>query len=295
MAEQSDSPDSLAARIAARQHGVASIQQLRRSGLSDDAVLRRSRCGWLHRIHRGVYAVGHSGVSQEGKWMAAVLALGGGPRTEQRTVLGQWGAALSHRAAAGLWGLLPAGSGPIDVSIPSQGGRRSRQGIRMHRCVSLLPASVTLHDAIPVTTPERTISDLRRAASRSVSAIAWSDVRRAMRQADVLGLPVGIEASPDRTRSELEYLFLRLCRDHALPPPEVNVRLGTLEVDFLWRDQHLIVETDGYRYHRGRTAFEEDRGRELELRALGYDVLRFTYRQVTSESRRVATALRRRL
>jgi very-short-patch-repair endonuclease len=77
-----------------------------------------------------------------------------------------------------------------------------------------------------------------------------------------------------------------------MPLPEVNPRVGPYEVDFLWRHQALIVETDGYRYHRGRQAFEDDRVRDLELRLLGYDVLRFTHRQLTNEPGEVATALR---
>jgi very-short-patch-repair endonuclease len=108
----------------------------------------------------------------------------------------------------------------------------------------------------------------------------------------VLGLPLGSNQGTDRTRSELEVLFLELCRRHDLPSPEVNVRVGPFTVDFLWRDRGLVVETDGYRYHRGRTAFEEDRDRDLRLRSLGYDVLRLSYAQVTREQRRVISAVR---
>ena len=82
------------------------------------------------------------------------------------------------------------------------------------------------------------------------------------------------------------------CRRHGLPMPEVNVRVGTRLVDFLWRDQHLIVETDGYRYHRGRAAFEDDRARDLELHALGFEVIRLSYRQVAQEPRQIASVLR---
>jgi len=117
------------------------------------------------------------------------------------------------------------------------------------------------------------------------------EMRRAIRQAGVLGLRLG-ESGPDPTRSDLERAFLLLCRRHGLPAPEVNVEIERLEVDFLWRDRHLIVETDGYRYHRGRAAFENDRDRDLRLHALGYDVVRLTYRQVIEEPERIAAALR---
>lgn len=123
--------------------------------------------------------------------------------------------------------------------------------------------------------------------------VSERDLRQAVRQAGVLGLSIDPGVGGDRTRSELEHLFLRLCRRHRLPPPEVNVRIGSVLVDFLWRDQMLVVETDGYRYHRGRAAFEDDRDRDLRLRALGYEVIRLSYRQVTEEPRSVAGALRK--
>jgi very-short-patch-repair endonuclease len=231
------------------------------------------RTARLHRIHRGVHAVGHSQLSKEGRWMAATLAGGDA-------------AVLSHRSAASLWGLLPNREGSdIEISVPGDGGRRRRAGIRLHRCPSLLAQHTTRRQGIPVTTPSRTISDLR-------GAVSPQELRRAQRQADVLGLAPGSNASPDGTRSELEYCFLELCRKHRLPAPEVNVRIGSLVVDFLWPGRHLIVETDGYRYHRGRIAFEEDRSRDLRLRTLGYSVIRLTYRQVVDRPEDVAAGLR---
>ena len=137
-----------------------------------------------------------------------------------------------------------------------------------------------------MTTPARTIADLRRIASPD-------DVRRAIRQADVLGLPTESLAVGDRTRSELERRFLRLCGESGFAAPEVNVRIGPFLVDFVWPGRRLVVETDGYRYHRGRTAFENDRDRDLKLKALGYEVIRLTYRQITEESDHVATLLGR--
>jgi very-short-patch-repair endonuclease len=118
------------------------------------------------------------------------------------------------------------------------------------------------------------------------------ELRRAIRQADVLGLSLGSSAVSDRTRSELEHRFLKLCRRHRLPMPVVNACIDLIEVDFLWRDRRLVVETDGYQYHRGRAAFEDDRDRDLRLRTLGYDVIRFTYRQIMAEPDRIAATLR---
>jgi very-short-patch-repair endonuclease len=270
MAQKGAPPDARIAAIAARQHGVVSVRQLHQAGLSDNAIAGRVRLGRIHRVHRGVYAVGHRALGFEGRGMAAALALGD--------------AFLSHRSAAALWGLLPIRPGPIDVSIASRTGPRRHRGIHVHRPRSLRRDQVTRRHGIPITTPKRTISDLRRTTGPA-------EVRRAIRQAEVLGLHLG-EEDGDRTRSELERLFLQLCRRHRLPVPEVNVRIGGRVVDFLWRDRRLIVETDGYRFHRGRAAFEDDRARDLELRALGYEVIRLSYRQVIEQPRQVAEVLR---
>lgn len=270
--EQKRAPDVRIAEHARRQHGAVSIGQLRAAGLSDGAVIKRCRSGRLHRLHRGVYAVGHIAASVERRWMAAVLALGDG-------------AVLSHRSAAELWSLLPTRDGAVDVSLPSRSGRLRRTEIRVHRPVALEPGETTRHRAIPVTSLTRTLADLRRAVPERES-------RRAIRQAEFLGLAVAPEFEPDRTRSELERKFLSLCRRHRLPMPAVNLRVGPLTVDFCWVEQRLIVETDGYASHRGRAAFEDDRARDLELRALGYDVLHLSYRQVVDSSAEVAAILR---
>jgi len=224
--------------------------------------------------------------------MAAVLAYGRVRETVgssgHTAVLDHWGAAISHRSAAELWRLLDPTDGPVDVSVPRDSGRNRRTGIRLHRSLTLLPAQVTLLHGIPVTKPARTLADLRRVSSgRSRPVTPW-ELRRAARQADVLGLAVEDGAHRDRTRSDLEGDFLALCRRRRLPAPAVNVRIGPHLVDFLWRDQRLVLETDSYRYHRGRVAFQDDRGRDLDLRARGFDVIRISERQMEEEPRRVA-------
>ncbi|HVD41502.1 MAG TPA: DUF559 domain-containing protein [Solirubrobacterales bacterium] len=129
-----------------------------------------------------------------------------------------------------------------------------------------------MRDRIPVTTVERTLGDIR-------ATLAPYLVRRAIRQAEFLGLGLG-EIKTDRTRSDLERYFLRLCRRYGLPLPEVNVLIDGMTVDFLWRSHRLIVETDSYATHGGTIAFEDDRERDLRLRRLGYAVHRFTERQL---------------
>jgi very-short-patch-repair endonuclease len=284
MREEIDTHDAAAARIAARQHGVVTTRQLREVGLDKSAVSRRLRGGRLHRMHRGVYAVGHPALGLHGRWMAAVLACGEG-------------AVLSHASAAALWGLLRPIDGPVHVSIPTTRGSRQRRGIHLHRCPALVqrssspsylqsrggrgrPLLTTYRNRIPVTTVPRTVADLRGSLPPHL-------VRRAIRQAELAGHRLEAVES-DRTRSDLEAAFLALCRRHGLPAPEVNVKVGRWEVDFLWRSQRVAVEADTFTYHRGSVAFEADHARDLDLRDQGYAVLRFTDRQIEAEPARVA-------
>jgi very-short-patch-repair endonuclease len=268
--------DAAIARLAGRQHGVVSVKQLKDLGLSSSAISYRVGTGRLHPLHRGVYAVGHDGLGNEGRWMAAVLACGGG-------------AALSHISAAQLWRMLPIpnradGEGlPIHVTVPGEG--KHHPGIRVHRSRTLSPADVTLRDVIPVTSPARTLEDLRRASPLEAFA-------NALRQAEFLRLPIGNQWRSDHTRSELEARFLGLLRRSRLPQPEVNTRVDRFVVDFLWRAERLIAEVDGWGSHRTRSAFEADRGRDNRLRVLGFKVIRFTWRQVTKDPDEVATTVR---
>jgi very-short-patch-repair endonuclease len=233
----------------------------------------RAQTGRLHRKYRGVYAVGHRGLSNEGEWMAAVLACGEG-------------AVLSHRSAAELWNLLPARTQPIHITVAGTAGRKKQRGIRLHRSSSLMKSDTTSRNGIAATTPARTIRDLPRVASPA-------EVRRAIRQAEYLGLPLSF--ATDGTRSDLERDFLRLCRRGRLPAPEVNVKVGPYTIDFYWPEHRLAVETDGWRNHRGRQAFIDDRAREAFLRRRGIDLMRFSDKQVESDARTVAMLLRRKL
>jgi hypothetical protein len=289
MPNKVDTTDSAIAEIADGQHGVVSAKQLAALGLGRAAISERASASRLHRIHRGVYAVGHRGLSLHGRFMAAVLACG--PR-----------AVLSHTSAAVLRELLKPIDGPVHISIPSTSGRARRRGIHLHRSPSLNPRPkpspspsysqqeggrrrrllTTYRHNIPVTTVARTLEDLQR-----TSLLAPHLLRRATRQAEVKGHRLE-HLETDRTRSDLETLFLDICRCYAIPLPEVNVKLGRWTVDFLWRSQRLVVETDFWGYHRGSVAFEDDHARDLDLRSAGYTVLRYDDTQLENEPDRVA-------
>ncbi|HEU4707388.1 MAG TPA: type IV toxin-antitoxin system AbiEi family antitoxin domain-containing protein [Solirubrobacterales bacterium] len=291
MGHKSDTVDSRIADIAARQHGVITLPQLEDAGVTREAACKRAKRGRLHRLHRGVYAVGHSAPSHHRRWMAAVLACGDG-------------AVLSHHSAAALWELLRPIDGPIHVSVPTTSGLKQRRGIHLHRCPALAgpPSSppspairggrgrgtiTTRRHNIPTTTIQRTIDDLE-------DTIAPYLLRRAKRQAEHKGVHLeGVESN--RLRSDLEQAFLALFLEHRFPHPETNIKLGRHEVDFLWRERRLVVEADSFLYHRGSISFESDYARDLDLRQRGFTVLRFTDSQIEEEPGRVVDDVARAL
>ena len=230
--------------------------------------------------------------------MAAVLAYGKG-------------AVLSHRTAAAHWGLRRSATRLIEVSIPSRAGCLARRGINLHRISTLSSMEATTYEGIPVTTPARTLLDLaevvpsralRRALDeaerqrlfdlRALEAVIASHVGH--RGAGVLAaVLLEHDIGMTLTRSELEERFLVLCAAHDLPRPAVNACVGRYEVDFLWRAERLIVETDGRASHATRAAFERDRARDVRLTVAGYRVVRFTYRQVVAEPAAVTELMTR--
>jgi hypothetical protein len=271
--------DARIAALAARQHGVLSRAQLRDLRLGDEAIRQRMARGRLHRIHRGVYSVGHPVLTGEARWLAAVLACGPG-------------AVLSHRSAAALWNIQPSASTLIDVTVPARCGRR-RPGIRVHRSRRLGEDEVTRRQGIPVTSVARTLLDIQAGPKEIEAAEQRRLFDLTSLQAAVQGNPgrrkVEVDGEPAFTRSGLEHAFLALCE--GLPQPRVNAWVGAYEVDFLWPEHRLIVETDGRETHGTRAAFERDRARDAQLTARGFRVVRFTYKQVVYDPTGVATLL----
>jgi very-short-patch-repair endonuclease len=273
-------PDQRLAAIAGRQGGVLSRAQLYEIGFDNPAVERRIASGRLHRLHRGVFAVGHTIVTPRGRWLAAVLACGEG-------------AVLSHRSAAALWEIRPTTATRIDVTVAHTSGVRSTAAIVVHR--SRRPVEVVAREGVPVTTPGRTLLDL-------ATALPKRQLEKAAEMAEALRLDVVVDdAHPGArrlraamahdlghtTRSGLEDDFLDLCDRFEIPRPRVNAMVEGFEVDFCWPDERLIVETDG-RHHLTRAAFERDRARDAWLLVRGWRVMRFTTRQVRRDAESVA-------
>jgi very-short-patch-repair endonuclease len=292
--------DERIARIAARQHGVVTRQQLLAVGLGRGGVHARLIRGLLYQLHAGVYLVGHTAQPPLATEMAAVLACGDG------TV-------VSHRSAAPLWSL--AHRFEIEYVEVTRPGRRSprRAGIRVYGVSELAREDVRRVDGVPATSSARTILDIARfirvdqlervvadAIRRGVvdaPALAEQVERNARRPGVATLRAVVASRAPAFTRSAAERKLLGLLRKSSLPSPLTNARVGAHEVDFLWPDERVVVEVDGYQWHSDRQAFEHDRLRDAELQALGCRVLRVTWRQLQREPRavvaRIAATLRR--
>lgn len=301
-------PDRQLAALATKQYGLATGAQLRALGIAPSDVAYRVRTGRLHRVHRGVYAVGHECLSVKGRSLAAVLAVGPG-------------AALSHRAAGAQWGFLDWDGDEIEVTVAQR--RQGRPGLRLHVVRALAPHDVTVRATIPVTTPARTLLDL-------ADVLGDRPLRRALHEAEVqrrvshpqliaqlarangrrgaARLAALVADGPTPTRSELEDRLLELLARHGLPRPQTNVRLHgpprpqpnarpaglttTIEVDFLFPALDLVIETDGERYHGTRLARAADARRQAELEAAGYRVLRLTWADVAQDEERTVARLR---
>jgi predicted transcriptional regulator of viral defense system len=261
-------------RLATLQHGVVTAKQLADHGLGRPGIAKRVESGTLHRIHRGVYAVGHPRLEQKGLWTAAVLAAGKG-------------AALAGMSAAALWRI--SRWTPDEIYVIAPGNHRPRRDFRLQTCRHLDKRDVTWQHGIPVTTVARTLVDLtdvltapqlanviHEAAFRKRfnEASTRTAMARANGRVNLARLDKALELNARGsagTKSELEDRFLARAREAGLPEPEINVKVDGIEVDF--RFGQRIVEIDGPGHERRRTR-AEDEERDAKLRAAGYDVVR---------------------
>ncbi|TVP42841.1 MAG: DUF559 domain-containing protein [Gemmatimonadales bacterium] len=278
--------------LAHRQRGVVTRDQVLAVGWSPWALNRRVQAGLLRELFPRVYMVG-AGEPPGAREQAALLVAGEG-------------ALLSHQTAAAQWGFLPPASGePIHVMLV--GTERGRvTGLRTHRVRRLQPEERSERAGFPLTSPARTMLDvaavvggrklerLLSGAERSglVPAKTWPGLLvryRGRPGVAALRAAMEIPKGPAFTRSAAEDAFLDLVRRAALPRPESNVALESREIDFLWREECVAVEVDGYEYHRTRRDFDRDRAKDAWLIARGFRIVRLSWHQIVEEP--LATAV----
>lgn len=252
-------------------------------------VERRQEAGRLHRLHYGVYAVGHVDVSLQGRCLAAVLA-------------GGRGALLSHYSAAWLWGLSKQKPVPIHVTVPQP--RRRRPPIRLHYARNLVAADRGLQEGIPVTAVPRTLLDLaavvrpeslKRLLTRSeeLKLFEFEAVEDVLARngghhgAGRLRRAVATYRPPAFTRSETERRLLALLEGAGLPRPATGYNECGHELDFYWPELRFAVELDLFETHGTRESFESDRLRQEDLKLTGVEMIRVTGRRLEREPRQV--------
>jgi predicted transcriptional regulator of viral defense system len=279
------------AALGAGQHAVFGLDQLVRVGLSSSAVRKRAASGRLHRIYTAVYSlVPRELLTRRGHWMAAALACGPG-------------AVVSHRTAAVLHGLLEYNGAKTDVTVPGRHSHR-RGHIVAHSSRNLTPADVTVEDGIPCTTVARTLFDLADVVERRRLERAF-DQAEIMGAFDLVAIEDQLRRNPTRpgvrkvralldehyvgstlTESELEEEFLALCRRIDVPPPELQQWITLpdggepIRADFLWREQRVVVETDGDKYHRTAQRRSADRRKDQRLTVHRFTPVRTDGRQI---------------
>jgi very-short-patch-repair endonuclease len=268
-------------------------------GWSEEEIEWRMHTGRLHRVHAGVYAVGHRLLTRQGQWMAAALSSGSG-------------ALLSHHTAAALWGIRSYSGGAIHVTVR----RKSTSTKRIRRHLSHVPKDErTREEGIPTTSVHRTIFDLAAAVSTDevIAMIKEAEYRNLW---DRLSLPDLLERypgkrgsrnlrsalkriteePPGRKRSKLEERFAPFLRRHHLSLPRFNDLIAlsgkNYEVDCHWPGTGQIVELDGWEGHSTRSAFQDDRARDRALKVAGYSVIHLTWAQLDSEPEAIASDLR---
>jgi very-short-patch-repair endonuclease len=240
-------------------------------------------------LHQGVYAVGHTNLSLEGRCLAAVLA--SGPNS-----------LLSHYSAGWLLGLISTRPIPVHVTTPVP--RKRRDAVRIHHSRTLIAADRTLERGIPVTSVARAALDLaaivrfrnlRRLIRRSeeLRVFDLADFRsvlarnRGHRGAYPLDRALGIYEPPRFTRSELEREFLRLVEQDGLGSPVTAFNVAGYELDVYWPELRFAVELDVYATHGAHEPFEEDRRRDEDLKLAGVELTRVTGHRLEREPRQV--------
>jgi very-short-patch-repair endonuclease len=266
--------------LAGEQHGIVKWEQVREAGLTKEGVRRRVEAGWLVRLYDGVYAVGHTALTDKSRLIAAVYACG--PE-----------ALAGYRSAGAMWAVLRR---PQRIEVTTPRGRKPKRGMTVHRSRLIHDEDRALIDNIPVTSLARTLVDLADVLPEKqlANAVHEAEVKRLFDRKPIERV---LERLPGRkgrhklrrvlsaykdvqpfTRSRGERLVLRMCEEHGLPKPRTNTWVGSQEVDFYWPEAQLALEFDGGAVHRTTRAFHEDRKRDRALAVKGIHVVRATDR-----------------
>jgi very-short-patch-repair endonuclease len=273
------------ARLARGQNGVVHRKQLLAAGLTPAVIRGLIEAGFLHPLHRAVYAVGHLALPTYARQQAAIFACGDD-------------AVISHRSALHMWGVIPNPPAEVDVTVSCR--TRPKDGIRLHRA-PIDPRDIRTRHGLPTTSPALSLIDFAAEASddelddavgeaRAHHLIREGELEQAVarvgrrRGAARMRAFLKAEGEPGITHSHAERRFRTLLREAGLPQPRTNILLPCgVKPDFLWEAEKVVIEVDSWKFHGHRRAFENDRKKSIILTDAGYLVIRVTWKQFTEE------------
>ena len=298
-----ESFDGRLGRLVRGQYGVFSREQALSLGATRSLMQRRVQYGRWEEPYSGVYRIA------------------GTPRTRRQTLLVAcmfWGtgACVSGRSAGWLWQLTETLIDQTEIIVP-RGRKRTHHDHIIHRC-NLDPSDITVVDAIPVTTPARTIIDLAGLVSKELleealdeairrgrttpAQVRWLLFRTSPRGRQGIGTLRSLldarRRSADVPASPLETRLLRAMMRGGLPKPELQheVRDGhrlVAIVDFAFPALKIAIEADGYRWHSGRARWQHDLNRRNKLTALGWRVIHITWNDLETSPDEVVSSVQR--
>jgi predicted transcriptional regulator of viral defense system len=279
-------------------HRVVTHQQLRSHGLSKSTIERRVAAGLLVVRHVGVYVVGGGAVDAETSWSAAIAACRAGTR-------------LSHWDALARFGVGRRRGSDVHVTVPGRGGLKQVKGIKKRATAAFTDDEMAVVDGLPVTSFARTLFDMAPTLSvRDLEQTVVEAVDRDLYDGVVVerllhryrgrpGAPrirelldvFHRQGGARRTRSRAEIALLAMSDTYGLKTPRTNVEVHGYEVDAHWPNANLVVEVDGWQFHRTRAQREYDARKRLAIQRAGTPVIVLTWEQVTADARATAAAL----
>lgn len=272
-----------------RHDGVITLQQAVENGMSRHAVQRRVTAGRWRRCGPGVYFADDRPFTDAARIRAAVWSHG----VE---------AAASGLAAAWWHGLTKFAPEIVEVTVPRHGNGRVQSGTRVRRR-DLNRTDVVERRDLRTTGLTLTVVEAaaRRGGGSSImdsalqKQISLSELWKAhLQHKGRYGAPAArrlLRAADDGARSQAERLLAQLLRSASLTGWQTNYKVGPYRVDFAFPGKQVAIEVDGWAFHSGRAEFQHDRERQNEIMLMGWQVLRFTWLDLTAYPERVLATI----
>jgi very-short-patch-repair endonuclease len=269
-----------------RHDGVITLAQARRVGLSEHAVIRRHSSGNWRRCGPGVYFVDDRPHTDAARIRAAVWSYG-------------VRATASGVAAAWWHGLTKFAPDIVEVTVPRDSNGRSRDGSKVRRR-DLKPADIVELRGLRVTELALTVVEAavrRNGGARLMDAALQHRVelrglwRAHLRNKGRYGSPAArrlLQAADNGARSEAERLLIRLLKAARITGWRANYPLAGYRIDVAFPKQKIAIEVDGWAFHSDQEDFQQDRERQNNIALLGWQVLRFTWLDLTEYPRVLA-------